>query len=59
MATVELTDEEWQQVMNALIAQHPLLMKIGGQLRLHYEGRQKTHGHEKPAAQGEVSSRTN
>jgi hypothetical protein len=34
MSTVELSDAEWQQVMNALIAQNPLLMKIAGQLRL-------------------------
>jgi hypothetical protein len=37
MATVELTDQEWQQVINMIAAQpwsqaNPLLMKIGGQL---------------------------
>jgi hypothetical protein len=33
MPIVELDDAEWQQVMNALIAQNPLLMKVAGQLR--------------------------
>lgn len=60
MATVELTDEEWQQVMNILISAHPLLMKIGGQLRQQQETKQKTNSQEMPANQGEVvSSRAN
>ena len=33
MPSVELDDQEWQQVMNILIQSHPLLMKIAAQLR--------------------------
>jgi hypothetical protein len=38
MPSVELTDQEWQQVINMIATQpwtqaNPLLMKIGGQLQ--------------------------
>jgi hypothetical protein len=41
MASVELTDQEWQQVMNILattkehpwVVTNPLLMRIGGQVQ--------------------------
>lgn len=43
MATreVKLEEEEWQQVMNALIAQYPLLMKLASQLREQQEAEGK------------------
>jgi hypothetical protein len=36
--TVTLDASEWQQVMNALIAANPLLMKIAEQLRMQQSG---------------------
>jgi hypothetical protein len=32
MPSVELNDQEWQQIITALAMQHPLVVKIAGQL---------------------------
>lgn len=58
MQRVELTAEEWQQVLGIISeapwrVANPLLMRIGEQLRV----QQSTNSQEVPAGQGDVASR--